>query len=151
GRFYSADGARSIPGCVQRPRVPFAIAGVGPRAMRVAARHGETWVTAGDITRDNTELSRGVEGVRQQIVVLEEVCDEPDREPAPLRRLVLTGPNLDPGLGSLEQFRDTIGAYEAVGITDFVVHWPRESEPYEADLAVFEKIAAALTKEEGTP
>lgn len=40
GAFYSADGARSHPGCVQRPRIPFAVAATGARGMRVAARPG---------------------------------------------------------------------------------------------------------------
>ena len=47
GRYYSADEARSVPGCVQRPRIPFAIAATGARGMRLAAEHGETWVTTG--------------------------------------------------------------------------------------------------------
>lgn len=31
GTHYSADEARNIPGCVQRPRLPFAVAATGPR------------------------------------------------------------------------------------------------------------------------
>jgi len=53
---------------------------------------------------------------------------------------VLSGQPLDPGLSSPEEFRDTVGRYEEVGVTDFVVHWPRPSEPYAADLAMFEEI-----------
>src|SRR5258705_2928455 len=41
GRYYSADQARSHPGCVQQPRLPFAIAASGPRGMRLAAQYGE--------------------------------------------------------------------------------------------------------------
>jgi alkanesulfonate monooxygenase SsuD/methylene tetrahydromethanopterin reductase-like flavin-dependent oxidoreductase (luciferase family) len=37
GRYYSADGARTHPGCLQQPRLPFAIAATGPRGMRLAA------------------------------------------------------------------------------------------------------------------
>ena len=48
GRFYSANEARALPGCVQRPRVPFAIAARGPRGMRLAAQVGETWVTVAE-------------------------------------------------------------------------------------------------------
>jgi alkanesulfonate monooxygenase SsuD/methylene tetrahydromethanopterin reductase-like flavin-dependent oxidoreductase (luciferase family) len=33
GRFYSAVEARAIPGCIQRPRLPFAVAASGPRSM----------------------------------------------------------------------------------------------------------------------
>src|SRR3989442_11846268 len=45
GRFYSANEARTYPGCVQEPRVPFAIAATGPLGMRLAATHGQAWVT----------------------------------------------------------------------------------------------------------
>ena len=48
GRFYSANQARTYPGCVQRPRLPFAIAATGPRGMRLAAQYADVWVTTGD-------------------------------------------------------------------------------------------------------
>jgi len=50
GRFYSANEARCVPGCVQLPRIPFAIAATGRRGMRLAARYGQLWVTTGDRT-----------------------------------------------------------------------------------------------------
>lgn len=48
GTYYSAVEARTIPGCVQRPRLPFAVAATGPRGLRLAARYGQAWVTTGD-------------------------------------------------------------------------------------------------------
>jgi alkanesulfonate monooxygenase SsuD/methylene tetrahydromethanopterin reductase-like flavin-dependent oxidoreductase (luciferase family) len=50
GRFWSAVEARAYPGCVQQPRVPFAVAATGPRGMRLAARFADTWVTTGSAT-----------------------------------------------------------------------------------------------------
>jgi alkanesulfonate monooxygenase SsuD/methylene tetrahydromethanopterin reductase-like flavin-dependent oxidoreductase (luciferase family) len=47
GDFYAAVDARSAPGPVQQPRPPFLIAANGPRALRLAARHGDGWVTTG--------------------------------------------------------------------------------------------------------
>ena len=46
GSYYTVNEARAIPGCRQRPRVPFAIAATGPRGLRVAARHAATWVAS---------------------------------------------------------------------------------------------------------
>jgi hypothetical protein len=40
----------------------------------------------------------------------------------------------------VEAFRDVAGRYAEVGVTDLVVHWPRDHEPYVADLATFERI-----------
>ena len=37
GDWYDAVDARNLPGCVQQPRVPFAIAGGGRRAIALAA------------------------------------------------------------------------------------------------------------------
>jgi alkanesulfonate monooxygenase SsuD/methylene tetrahydromethanopterin reductase-like flavin-dependent oxidoreductase (luciferase family) len=141
GRWYSAVEARSAPGCVQQPRIPFAVAAAGPRGMALAARLGHTWVTVGD--RNATEPMSAAEGaavVGEQIARLEAACAEAGREPSDLRRLVLAGLNLDGGLGSPDQFADTLGRYQEAGATDFVVHWPRPTPPYQGDLAAFERV-----------
>ena len=82
----------------------------------------------------------GANVVREQIYRLDDACAQVGRDPASLRRLVLSGPRLDGGLASVEAFRDTTGRYAEVGVTDFVVHWPRPDDPYAADLATFERI-----------
>jgi len=143
GRYYSADGARTYPGCVQRPRVPFAVAAAGRRGMRVAAEHGQAWVTTGP--RSGDEMLGAVEGSRavaRQIERLDEACAAAGRDAESLDRLVLTGPELDAGLGSVAQFTETVGRYAEVGVTDLVVHWPRPEPPYQADLGTFERIMA---------
>ena len=116
GRFYTADEARTYPGCVQRPRIPFAVAATGPRGMRLAATYGETWVTNGDRNRAATlGAEEGAAVVGEQMARLDESCVEVDRDPASLRRLVLSGPRLDAGLTSIEAFRHTVGCYADVG------------------------------------
>jgi alkanesulfonate monooxygenase SsuD/methylene tetrahydromethanopterin reductase-like flavin-dependent oxidoreductase (luciferase family) len=141
GRWYSAVEARSAPGCVQQPRIPFAVAAVGPRGMRLAARHGQAWVTIGDRHRlEPAPAEEGAPILAGQMARLDTICEEAGRDPADLDRLVLTGLTLDSGLGSAEQFADTLGRYEEVGATDLVVHWPRPTPPYEGDVATFERI-----------
>jgi alkanesulfonate monooxygenase SsuD/methylene tetrahydromethanopterin reductase-like flavin-dependent oxidoreductase (luciferase family) len=141
GKYYTANEARTYPGCVQQPRLPLAIAATGLRGMRLAATYGQIWVTNGDRTREEMMDAReGANVVRQQIARLEDVCAQLGRDPTSLRRLVLSGPRLDGGLVSVEAFRDTIGRYAQVGVTDFVVHWPRPEQPYAADIATFERI-----------
>ena len=143
GSFYSVRDARTYPGCVQRPRVPMAIAASGRRGMRLAARFAETWVTNGDRTRPGpVDAAQGARDVRDQINLLEGACIEEGRDPAELSRLVLTGPILTSGLGSVDEFDDTVGRYAAIGVTDLVVHWPRAEEPYAADYSIFERIFA---------
>ncbi|HLN41112.1 MAG TPA: LLM class flavin-dependent oxidoreductase [Acidimicrobiales bacterium] len=142
GRFYSAREARTYPGCVQRPRVPFAVAATGRRGMRLAATHGQIWVTTGDLAAGDVLLGaeEGARVVREQMKRLDEACAAVGRDPASIDRLVLSGPRLDPGLSSLDAFDNTVGRYAEAGVTDFVVHWPRDDEPYAGDRATFERI-----------
>ena len=146
GRYYSADGARTLPGCVQQPRIPFAIAATGPRGMRLAAAHAETWVTTGepsDARLPDAEplgAEQGARVVARQIEQLIAACARVGRDPQTLRRLVLSGPSLDGGLASVEAFRDTTDRYAEAGVTDFVVPWPRKDVPYAGDPAMFERI-----------
>ncbi len=142
GRYWSADEALIYPGCVQQPRVPFAVAATGPRAMWVAARHAAVWVTNGDRSHQGPPLPvlDGVEVVRRQMQQLEEICAEVGRDPATLDRLVLLGIRLDAGLTSPQAFAETRKAYASVGVTDLVVHWPRSDAPYAGDPAILEHV-----------
>jgi alkanesulfonate monooxygenase SsuD/methylene tetrahydromethanopterin reductase-like flavin-dependent oxidoreductase (luciferase family) len=143
GRFYSAHEARMIPGCVQRPRVPFAVAATGPRGMAVVARYAQTWVTTGDVARPPEEH---FEGLPRLVDAMVGACESAGRDPATLDRLVLTGSHGPTSLGSVAQFEDAVARYRALGFTDVVVPYPRPSEPYAGDPAVLEEIAALLPR-----
>ncbi|MGH9105288.1 MAG: LLM class flavin-dependent oxidoreductase [Acidimicrobiales bacterium] len=146
GRFYSVEDARTHPGCVQRPRLPLAIAGSGPKAMRLAARHGGYWVSLGPEVGTTPPLgpAEGAKAVGSGVARLNEACEEVGRDASTLRKLVLTGLTLDSGLASPEAFRETAGRYEEAGVTDLVVHWPTPSGPYQGDMAAFERIFSSL-------
>ena len=148
GRYYQAVEARNAPGCVQQPRVPFAIAAAGRRGMRLAARHAATWVTIGDVGHDGPPLGAeaGAQAVARQIRLLQQACDDEGRDPDTIDRLVLTGTILAPGTESPEDFAATREAYAGAGVTDLVVHWPRPSEPYAGDRAAFEAVIAESTQ-----
>ena len=143
GRYYAANEARSHPGCAQRPRIPFAIAATGPRGMRLAAELGETWVTTGDRKREGLAAAEGSRLIAEQIARLGDACAAVGRDPKTLARMVLTGVALAAGLESAASFRETLGRYAEVGVTDLVVHWPRAAEPFAGDRARFERIVGA--------
>jgi hypothetical protein len=111
--------------------------------MRVAATHASVWVTNGDRSHEGPPLSpqRGASVVAGQLRRFEQVCADAGRDPDTVDRLVLTGPRLDGGLRSRAAFRAVVDAYESVGITDLVVHWPRPEPPYAADESMLEEIA----------
>lgn len=141
GQFYSADDARMLPGCVQRPRLPFAIAATGPRGMRVVARYAQTWVTYGDPA---SPAEAHFEGLPRLISLLDAACSDAGRDPSTVSRLVLTGALGPDSFDSVGQFADAIGRYSELGFTDVVLHYPRHGSPYAGDPSVLSDIAAAL-------
>ncbi|MEU3028967.1 LLM class flavin-dependent oxidoreductase [Streptomyces incarnatus] len=144
GRFYSADEARNIPGCVQRPRLPFAVAATGPRGLRLAARHGQAWVTTGDPKLYETGTpEQSVEALRGQLARLSDACAEAGRDVAGMDKILLTGFTPDRGrpLTSLNAFVDFAGRHRDLGFTEIVLHWPIPDSDFAADEKVFERIA----------
>ncbi|MGI5330087.1 LLM class flavin-dependent oxidoreductase [Actinomadura nitritigenes] len=135
GAFYTARDVVSDPGCVQRPRVPFVIAGDGPRGMRLAARYGSGWVTSA-----HGDGAEPLNTVRERLAGLGEACEAEGRAPAD--RILLTGFNDEPWLASADAFADLAGRYAELGITEIALHWPRPDTPWDADMKVFEEVAA---------
>ncbi|MFD7391677.1 LLM class flavin-dependent oxidoreductase [Streptomyces sp. NPDC059852] len=144
GEFYSAHEARNIPGCVQRPRLPFAVAATGPRGLRLAARFGQAWVTTGDPKLyENGTPEQSVQAIRGQLAKLGDACAEAGRDPGSLDKVLLTGftPDRARPLGSLDAFVDFAGRHQELGFTEIVVHWPIPDSDFAADMKVFEQIA----------
>jgi hypothetical protein len=103
------------------------------------------WVTTGDPSgNDPVAATAGVAIVRSQMRQLDDACAQCGRDPSDIARMVLTGVQLEPGLGSAEELRDAVGRYEEVGVTDYGVHWPRPGPPYEGDEARFEELFSGL-------
>lgn len=142
GDYYSAHEARNTPGCVQRPRLPFAVAATGSRGIRLAARHGQAWVTTGDpATFEGTsrEYRAGLAGQLDRITAS---CAEEGRAPADIGRVLLTGVSSpERPLDSLDAFVDLAGSCARMGFDELVLHWPIADSVYAADQAVFERIA----------
>ncbi|MDX3309019.1 LLM class flavin-dependent oxidoreductase [Streptomyces sp. ME08-AFT2] len=150
GAHYSADEARNIPGCVQRPRLPFAVAATGPRGLKLAARYGQAWVTTGDpkLYEEGTPEQSDA-ALRGQLANLAKACADAGRDGAELDRILLTGftPDRSRPLESVEAFVDFAGRHRELGFTEIVVHWPIADSDFAADQAVFEDIATeALTR-----
>jgi alkanesulfonate monooxygenase SsuD/methylene tetrahydromethanopterin reductase-like flavin-dependent oxidoreductase (luciferase family) len=145
GDMYQAPDYRTLPGCVQRPRVPFTVAAFGPRALAVAAEHGESWVTFGPAHSGDTG-DAWFDAVQEQTRKLDAACHARGRKPGAIRRMALVGLEATWADGTRSRWTDFTDRIAAMGFTDVVVHWPR---PDSADLpgcdpAVFDAISAAL-------
>jgi alkanesulfonate monooxygenase SsuD/methylene tetrahydromethanopterin reductase-like flavin-dependent oxidoreductase (luciferase family) len=132
GSYYDAVDARSTPGCVQSPRVPFVMAANGPRSMRLAARYGEAWITMGgkadDLDgwwRSVAELAKRYEGSGDRYLMLDS---------APVF-----------SLSRASFFEDQLGRAGELGFTDAITHWPRPSSWYAGDESVLDEVAPLLS------
>ncbi|WP_394614597.1 LLM class flavin-dependent oxidoreductase [Lentzea sp. JNUCC 0626] len=141
GEWFSAQEARSAPGCVQRPRMPFLVAANGPKAMDVAARWGSGWVTTGPATEDDETWWAGV---AKTVDVFHEVLDRRGRSPRSIDHYL----NLDSSpvysLTSAERFRDAACRARELGFTDVISHWPRSHGVYGGREVVLEQVAAEV-------
>ncbi|NGO83648.1 LLM class flavin-dependent oxidoreductase [Streptomyces sp. 196(2019)] len=144
GTHYSAVEARNIPGCVQRPRLPFAVAATGPRGLRLAARHGQAWVTTGDpkLYEEGTP-EQSAQALREQGKRLEAACEETGRDASELDRILLTGftPDRNTPLESVDAFVDFAGRHAELGFTEIAIHAPIPDSDFDTDPAVYERIA----------
>jgi alkanesulfonate monooxygenase SsuD/methylene tetrahydromethanopterin reductase-like flavin-dependent oxidoreductase (luciferase family) len=142
GVYYSAEEARMMPGCVQKPRVPLVVAAAGRRAMALVARYGQGWVTYGDPMRPAEVTAEGApDAVRAQMALLEAACADQGVSYADLDKVLLHGITSERPLGSVNAFIDWAGRYQALGITEIAVHWPVPDSVFAADVSVFERIA----------
>jgi alkanesulfonate monooxygenase SsuD/methylene tetrahydromethanopterin reductase-like flavin-dependent oxidoreductase (luciferase family) len=139
GRHYSALEVRMIPPAIQQPRPPIYVAATGPRGFALAARFGQGWVTFGapSGSQDPTEVSVALQVTR----VLEALAAQ-GRDHEHFERVLLDAFSEERPLASLDAFVDWAGRYQSAGITELVVHWPIPDSIFEADLSVFESIAA---------
>lgn len=143
GRFFTVNEARNIPGCVQRPRLPLAIAAAGPKTLEVAARYGDAWVTVGPTQWAKTlSMSDGLAVVRRQLDELRRACDRVGRDIAEIERIFVPTPmsGCDPA-ESAGSFLRIAAAYAAIEMTHIVIHWPRPEGIYAGSMATFHRIA----------
>jgi alkanesulfonate monooxygenase SsuD/methylene tetrahydromethanopterin reductase-like flavin-dependent oxidoreductase (luciferase family) len=139
GTYFTAVGARNLPGPVQRPRIPFVVAANGPRTMRLAARFGAGWVTTGKQAETQQEWWKGV---TEQVSAFERALEETGRSDAeiPVHRYLSLDAAPVYSLSGVQAFADAAGLAEELGFTDVVVHWPRGSGPYEGHESVLENV-----------
>jgi len=142
GEYYSAVEVRNIPGCVQRPRVPFYVAATGPRGLKLAAKYGQGWVTYGDPSGPaDVPADRAPAVIEGQLAKLRAACETQGRDYGSIDRMLLQGSTAERPLQSLDAFVDWAGTYRELGIDEVVIHWPVPDSVFENDLRVFEKIA----------
>jgi alkanesulfonate monooxygenase SsuD/methylene tetrahydromethanopterin reductase-like flavin-dependent oxidoreductase (luciferase family) len=141
GQYYSAVDARSLPGCVQRPRLPFVVAANGKRSIGLAARFGEGWVTTGTRRDSPAEWWRSV---AEAAARFDEALAAAGRAPDQVRRYLSLDASGTYALSSAACFAEAAGRAGELGFTDVITHWPRPSGWYAGEESVLEMVAAEI-------
>jgi alkanesulfonate monooxygenase SsuD/methylene tetrahydromethanopterin reductase-like flavin-dependent oxidoreductase (luciferase family) len=142
GSHYTVVEARNIPGCVQKPRIPFYVAATGPRGLRLATQYGQGWVTDLDATSiGDISVDDGLRIVKARLEKLTAACDAAERDVAELDKVLVYGSSPKHPLTSVDAFVDWAGRHKELGLTELVCHWPVPDSVYASDATVFEKIA----------
>ena len=135
GEYFETRNARTLPGCVQQPRVPFILAGNGPRSVRFAAEHGDGWMTTGGAADDLDSWFTSVADLSHRLDDLLEGRHLDRYLSLDSKVYALSGPSA---------FEDAVGRAAALGFTDVITHWPRSEGVYAGSEAVLETIATEV-------
>ena len=142
GSHYTVVEARNIPGCVQKPRIPFYVAATGPRGLRLATQYGQGWATDLDATSiGDISVDDGLRIVKARLEKLTAACDAAGRDVTGLDKVLVHGSSPKYPLTSVDAFVDWAGRHTELGLTELVLHWPVPDSVYASDAAVFEEIA----------
>jgi alkanesulfonate monooxygenase SsuD/methylene tetrahydromethanopterin reductase-like flavin-dependent oxidoreductase (luciferase family) len=135
GEYFATRNGRTLPGCIQQPRVPFVMAANVPRALRLATQYGAGWVTTG---RKSDDFDTWFGLIRDLSHRLDDVL-----EGRPLDRyLALDSARYS--LSSVDAFEDVVGRAADLGFTDVITHWPRAEGVYAGSEKLLEQIATEV-------
>ncbi len=141
GTYFSTVDARTLPGPVQQPRIPFVLAANGPRSLRLAVEYGTGWVTTGPKveTLDLWWAALAELGGR-----LDEALAAAGRDSATLARHLNLDSSPQFALSGVGAFEEMVGRACELGFTDVITHWPRSDGPYAGELSVLETVASQV-------
>ncbi len=119
GRFTRYDTAAMAPGSVQQPRPPLLIAGNGPRVIRLAADHADTWNTYVD-----TDVDSFFEATAARVDTLDAHLADTGRDPKTLTRSLLLLDDAVDVWSDDATLKSVVERFVPLGFTEFVLYPP---------------------------
>jgi alkanesulfonate monooxygenase SsuD/methylene tetrahydromethanopterin reductase-like flavin-dependent oxidoreductase (luciferase family) len=143
GKYYRAVDTVMAPGCVQQPRIPFAVAATGPRGISVAARHSTIWVTNGSQKHFGTQCQEDALALAgKQLNLLRNQCEVIGRAPTSVISMAngsVMGDNPARSADSMVRFAAECAG---LGFNAITFHYPRASGIFAGDTKLFARAAA---------
>ncbi len=150
GDWFTAVDVGTRPGPLNGPcgaRVPLLVAANGPRAIALAAEHGNGWITYGGRAETDAAWWALVAAAADRMG--EARARAGRRGSVPWVLGLDSAPNYC--LASAGAFEDALGRAERLGFTDVVTCRPRPSAPYAAPAAVLEEVASRVLTRPAMP
>lgn len=145
GCYYAASEARMLPGSVQQPRLPLAVAASGRSGAELAVRLGDAWITAGPANwMGGYTAEECLAAVTKQLRQLRQAGERLGRDVEAMDRIMIVTPMAGDPLASTKECMRIAEDYAGVGMTHLVIHWPRQSGIYAGDERVLHDIAAEV-------
>jgi alkanesulfonate monooxygenase SsuD/methylene tetrahydromethanopterin reductase-like flavin-dependent oxidoreductase (luciferase family) len=143
GRYYEVHEAVMNPRPIQSPRPPIVAGALGPKMMKIAAKHADKWNTmsfAADFNGQHAE-------VRDKVQIMDDNCAAIDRDPASLQKsFLMFDPASRSSGGSINYYQsdnvfvDQVGRLADIGFTEIGLYYPILSDEEEA----FSRIATDI-------
>jgi alkanesulfonate monooxygenase SsuD/methylene tetrahydromethanopterin reductase-like flavin-dependent oxidoreductase (luciferase family) len=145
GEYYNIQEALMRPPFIARPRPVLSIAAHGPKALRLAARHGDAWNSYNpgkDLSpKQNSDITR------QRYERLCELALEEGRDPASIGSTFCFGWTSDGLFRSMDAFYDAIGRYTEAGIGDFCFVYAYEIDAWKDQAITNEDLLRRIASE----
>lgn len=141
GQWYRAVNARMVGAPAQDPRMPLLIAADGPKAMALAVRLGDGWVTTAGSVDDTEEWWAYAATLSRRF---EAACAAAGRDASAVPRTLLLDSSARYSLTSVDAFERAVGRAAELGFTDVVAHWPREDGIYAGERSVLDRVASRM-------
>ncbi len=127
--------------------IPITLAAHIDESLQLAAAYADTWISYGgrDLSR-----KKSYKITRKRIENLKTYCEKRGRDFQQMRKAFLVGFTKDKPFESERAFRDFVGAYQEIGITDFIFYYPADEfyhSPTGNDKERFEQIAQEVFPE----
>ena len=131
GRHYTVTAHVRRP--VQQPRPPLVVGALAPGALRVAVSRADAVSTypvpaGGRLSEGVAAGDDALATIRGRMEFLDRECERIGRDPATLRRSLLTFFGVLEPLLPPERFAEWAEPYRALGLTEFVVYWPTDGD-----------------------
>lgn len=141
GDWFTTHEARMVGNPAQTPRMPFVVAANGPKALALAAKYGQGWVSTGAEGATGEDWWASVAALSER---LDAAALAAGRDPLTIDRYL----SLDSGgtysLSSMKVFEQQVERAAALGFTDVVSHWPRKEGIYAGNTDVLDELAVRL-------